>query len=136
MVGLGETLVGNHPGSAMRFTAATPEQVIVAALPSKLEAMKMMESSVICRSDSNGEDLENFAGAGLYASFMTNGVSTHTVNYANEPLLWDASFCTSLGGKLAGVAKTLEILLGAPQDIEGAVVGDVVYLLQARPQQL
>jgi len=136
VVGLGETLVGNHPGSAMRFTAATPEQVIVAALPSKLEAMKMTESSVICRSDSNGEDLENFAGAGLYDSFMTNGVSTHTVNYANEPLLWDASFCTSLGGKLAGVAKTLETLLGAPQDIEGAVVGDVVYLLQARPQQL
>ena len=26
--------------------------------------------------------------------------------------------------------------MGGPQDVEGAVVGDTVYLLQARPQQV
>ena len=61
----------------------------------------------------------------------------HTfTDYAHERLLWDAPFGEAIGGRLAAVATALEDQMGGPQDIEGAIVGDVVYLLQARPQQL
>lgn len=66
--GLGETLVGNSPGSAHRFsvskqklgsdpTAAAPESIQIEGLSSKSEALLADQGSLIFRSDSNGEDL-------------------------------------------------------------------------------
>ena len=146
VVGLGETLVGNHPGSPLRFTATSSSGapaasgILFHALPSKLEAMCAVDCDkqpLICRSDSNGEDLEEFAGAGLYDSFTTSGgVASAAVDYSNEPLLWDDAFRTSMCDKLARVAISLEEHMDGPQDIEGSVVGETVYLLQARRQQL
>mmetsp|Transcript_11783 Transcript_11783/g.43062 ORF Transcript_11783/g.43062 Transcript_11783/m.43062 type:complete len:1166 (-) Transcript_11783:1093-4590(-) len=146
VVGLGETLVGNHPGASLRFTASTATgtsaeaDISVHSLPSKLEAMMVVqgdEQSLICRSDSNGEDLEDFAGAGLYDSFTTKGaVATLAVDYSNEPLLWDPAFRSAMCHRLAQVAVALERAMGGPQDIEGSIVGDTIHLLQARPQQL
>lgn len=148
VVGLGETLVGNHPGAPLCFTATAPagapaaSNIGIRSLPSKLDAMRVVASDggfspLICRSDSNGEDLEGFAGAGLYDSFSTaGGVATSAVDYGGEQLLWDGGFQGALCDKLARVASALEAAMGGPQDVEGAVVGDTVYLLQARPQQV
>ena len=62
-VGLGEALVGNEPGSALSFTAAKPPAPppIVKSLPSNPSAQAPY-TTMIARSDSNGEDLEGFAG--------------------------------------------------------------------------
>jgi alpha-glucan, water dikinase len=68
VVGLGETLVGNHPGRAFAFKVSkTTGQMSLLSLPSKLDVQYAPEKPVclIARSDSNGEDLEGFAGAGV-----------------------------------------------------------------------
>ena len=75
--GLGETIVGNWPGSALSYTAEkrllpslaeTPEAprsfpeglISIKGFPSKSHALRQAEGGrdIIFRSDSNGEDLE------------------------------------------------------------------------------
>lgn len=85
--GLGETLVGNYAGTALRATAsklargrakdteAEPQDLVsgveVVGLPSKSFALVAGGSggaSLMFRSDSNCEDLDGFAGAGFFDS--------------------------------------------------------------------
>jgi alpha-glucan, water dikinase len=138
VVGLGETLVGNSPGRAFSFSApkSGAGDVALIALPSKLEAHFAPDGGacLIARSDSNGEDLEGYAGAGLYESHTTRATKTQATNYAAERLLWDASFRGDLVKKLVELAKVVERSAGCAQDIEGCMVGDKVYLLQSRAQ--
>ena len=44
-------------------------------------------SAMWCRSDSNGEDLEGYAGAGLYESVTTAETRRMLVDYSADPLL-------------------------------------------------
>ena len=137
-VGLGEALVGNEPGSALSFTAAkTPGAVpIVKSLPSKPIAHRAPYTTMIARSDSNGEDLEGFAGAGLYDSVTVVPTEEQVVSYADEPLVWDDARRTRLMSRLAELAVAVEAEMGCPQDIEGCVVGEHIYVLQSRNQVL
>lgn len=66
VVGLGETLVSNTPGRALAFSCAKDgSDVKLLACPSKRTALfPPSEAAYIARSDSNAEDLEDFAGAG------------------------------------------------------------------------
>jgi alpha-glucan,water dikinase len=48
--------------------------------------------SVIFRSDSNGEDLDGYAGAGLYESVPMDAEETVHADYSEDPLLWDPAF--------------------------------------------
>lgn len=136
VVGLGETLVGNSPGRALSFSASkTGNSVQIHSLPSKLHGhFAPKGGTLIARSDSNGEDLEGFAGAGLYDSVCAQSPHVRAVSYANEPLMWDSNFREGLVNKLVVVAKAVEDLIGSAQDIEGCIVGDEVYLVQARAQ--
>ncbi|CAK9158146.1 unnamed protein product [Ilex paraguariensis] len=65
--GLGETLVGAYPGRALSFTCKKNDldSPQVLGYPSKPIGL-FIRRSIIFRSDSNGEDLEGYAGAGLY----------------------------------------------------------------------
>jgi alpha-glucan, water dikinase len=131
--GLGETLVGNHPGRALGFVApkagGVPE---VVGYPSKSHAL--YADGLILRSDSNAEDLGGYAGAGLYDSVPTGSSRPELLDYATAPLLWDRGLARRILDRMAEVGRVVEGLLGGPQDIEGAWVDDAVYLLQARPQ--
>ena len=141
VVGLGEVLVGNEPGCALSFSApkagGRPE---ILSLPSKLRAQFVAEGgAVIARSDSNGEDLEAFAGAGLYESHPARGNDTRVVDYAAERLFTDEAFAESIARRLGAVAVAVEAATGAAQDIEGAIrIGPdgepTVYLVQSRAQ--
>ena len=78
VAGMGEALVGNSPGRALSFSAAAPANgaaanVTLLSLPSKRLGMFSPRglSNLIARSDSNGEDLEAFAGAGESALLQT-----------------------------------------------------------------
>ena len=138
VVGLGEVLVGNAPGRAYSFSApkGAPGDAATLALPSKLEAHFAPEGGacLIARSDSNGEDLEGFAGAGLYESHTTRATRKSCVDYSGEPLLWDRDFRAGLVSELVGLAEGVERGAGAPQDVEGCFAGGKVYLLQSRAQ--
>jgi hypothetical protein len=60
--------VGNYPGRALSFSDSpgAPEPQLL-SLPSKRVALYAPQGgTLIARSDTNGEDLEAFAGAGLY----------------------------------------------------------------------
>lgn len=68
VVGLGEALVGNHPGRPLAFwddTCSDTPQLLT--LPSKRHALWAPSAPcLIARSDTSGEDLPGYAGAGLY----------------------------------------------------------------------
>jgi alpha-glucan,water dikinase len=133
VVGLGETLVGNHPGRAFGFSwnksAATGR---VLAFPSKSHGL--FGGTLIFRSDSNAEDLIDYAGAGLYDSVTLLPPRQVLLDYTNEPIVWDEGFRQRIMAKVAEIGLAAEDALGTPQDIEGAYAGDRWHLLQARPQ--
>ena len=90
--------------------------------------------TVIARSDSNGEDLEDFAGAGLYDSITAAPTESRVVDYAQTPVVWNADARDALIRRVAEVASAVAASRGKPQDIEGAIAGDRLVLLQTRRQ--
>ncbi|KAH9746644.1 alpha-glucan water dikinase 2 [Citrus sinensis] len=133
--GLGETLVGAYPGRAMSFVTKKNnlKSPIVTCYPSKLIGL-YGKPSIIFRSDSNGEDLEKYAGAGLYDSVIMNDPEKVVLDYSRDPMVGDKSFQTSVFSKIAETGKIIESLYGYPQDIEGVLKDGLIYVVQARPQ--
>ncbi len=133
VLGMGETLVGNYPGRALSFLCRKnnlkPE---ILSYPSK--SIGIYGKGVIFRSDSNGEDLPGFAGAGLYDSFLAEGPHYRRLDYRGEKLVWDAKFRDELLRSIARIGLEVERLLGSAQDIEGAVAGGRFHVVQTRPQ--
>jgi len=135
VVGLGEALVGNYPGRALGFVVNKETgDVTITQLPSKNIGIFLNKDTLIFRSDSNGEDLEGFAGAGLYESIMATKADERPVDYSNEPLFWDGAMRQALVKKIAEAASAIEKVMGSAQDVEGCVVGDEVHVVQTRPQ--
>lgn len=91
------------PGSALCFSSkkATVTDVTVIAFPSKSEGMFVRES-LIFRSDSNGEDLAGYAGAGLYESITMDPTLTETVDYSADAILVDEAFRCAFFGCFLG----------------------------------
>ncbi len=131
--GLGETLVGNYPGKAFSFTCTKgggePE---IVAFPSK--SLGLFGSGLIFRSDSNGEDLADYAGAGLYDSIMLKPPTRVSLDYNAELLIRDKDFRKEFMGTVANIGTAIEKALGCPQDIEGAYRKGEYYVVQTRPQ--
>ncbi len=63
------------------------------------------------------------------------GLLYKRTDYSNIPLSVDAESRNRTGASLAAIGKEVEVFFGSPQDIEGAIAGDDIYLLQSRPQQ-
>jgi len=135
--GLGETLVGNFSGRALSFKASKKDldNPSVVGFPSKSKGLFMEEDTLIFRSDSNGEDLEGFAGAGLYDSITMEDATLKNVDYSSDNLMTDESKRRKMLSLIAKVALEIENLCGSPQDIEGAISEDGnIYIVQTRPQ--
>ena len=121
VLGMGEALVGNYPGRALSF-ATKRDATTITTYPSKVRALRCT-APLMARSDSNGEDLDDFAGAGLYSSVPIGGDYDKTpANYAHEPLVWDEGLRQRIIDELVVVGRAVEMACnGAPQDIEGVV---------------
>ncbi|XP_042439164.1 alpha-glucan water dikinase 1, chloroplastic-like [Zingiber officinale] len=133
--GLGETLVGAYPGRALSFVCKknnlnSPK---VLGYPSKPTGL-FIRSSIIFRSDSNGEDLEGYAGAGLYDSVPMDEEEKVILDYVADPLVMDKNFRNSLLSSIAQAGHAIEELYGSPQDIEGVVKDGEIFVVQTRPQ--
>ena len=63
------------------------------------------------------------------------GLASRVVDYSQIDLSRDTATRNALGKRLAAVGASVETAFGRPQDIEGAIVGDQLFLVQARPQQ-
>ncbi|EFJ04729.1 hypothetical protein SELMODRAFT_432145 [Selaginella moellendorffii] len=136
--GLGEVLVGNHKGSAFSFTVpksnlegadqlawlitclnlSTFVEARILSLPSKRVGLFAAEGTVIARSDSNGEDLEGFSGAGLYDSVTVDVSKEVVLDYSEERLIWDHAFRGQLLKAVCQVGINVEAAFnGQPQVI-------------------
>ena len=131
--GLGETLVGNYPGRALGFVCnkASLESTLI-SYPGK--SLGLYGSGVIFRSDSNGEDLERFAGAGLYDSFLAEPPQQRLLDYTDDPLVWDPDFREKMLRNIARIGLEVEQACGSAQDIEGAVQQGDFFVVQTRTQ--
>uniref|UniRef100_A0A0E0PYA1 alpha-glucan, water dikinase n=1 Tax=Oryza rufipogon TaxID=4529 RepID=A0A0E0PYA1_ORYRU len=133
--GLGETLVGAYPGRAMSFVCKKDDldSPKVLGFPSKPIGL-FIKRSIIFRSDSNGEDLEGYAGAGLYDSVPMDEEDEVILDYTTDPLITDQGFQKSILSSIARAGHAIEELYGSPQDVEGAVKEGKLYVVQTRPQ--
>ncbi|KAJ8907892.1 hypothetical protein NDN08_007995 [Rhodosorus marinus] len=136
VVGLGETLVSNSPGQALSFVTSKKNPgnpPMIKAYPSKSYALK--GGAFIFRSDSNAEDLEGFAGAGLHDSISLQSPKKIDVDYSKDKIMNDDKFREELMGKVGAIGKAVEDTMGGfPQDIEGCFREGQYYIVQARPQ--
>lgn len=131
--GLGETLAGNYPGKSLSFTCkkGEPEPQLL-SYPSK--SVGLFGSGLIFRSDSNGEDLAGYAGAGLYDSFILPHPRKMSLDYTNNLLVRDERFLKDFMLRVADIGIEVEKVLGIPQDIECAYSRGQYYIVQTRPQ--
>ena len=131
--GLGETLVGNYPGKAFSFTCRKgKDEPQLLAFPSK--SVALFGSGLIFRSDSNGEDLAGYAGAGLYDSIMLEPSVKVSLDYTRESLVGNEDFRKDFLVTVANIGAVIEKTMGFPQDIEGAYSKGQYYVVQTRPQ--
>ncbi|KAL9246479.1 hypothetical protein vseg_020009 [Gypsophila vaccaria] len=133
--GLGETLVGAYPGRAWSFISKKSDldSPKVLGYPSKPIGL-FIKRSIIFRSDSNGEDLEGYAGAGLYDSVPMDEEEQVVLDYSTDPLINDDKFRQTVLSSIAHTGSAIEELYGSPQDIEGVVKDGKIYVVQTRPQ--
>jgi phosphoglucan,water dikinase len=108
-VGLGETLAsGKIPGG--------PYRMVWQKLPGAVRMLDFASFSQGIWPDPDG------------------GLIQKTVNYSTVGLSTDEGFRNRLGRRLGTIAQSVEDALGEPQDIEGLVLGDQIYVVQSRPQ--
>lgn len=138
VIGLGETLVGNAPGQALGFTVRKDQDLdtvtpIVRCYPSK--PIALVGGEFIFRSDSNAEDLDGFAGAGLHDSIpLAKNEAVH-IDYAEERIMKDDEFRNFLMRGIAKIGVEVEETMGGiAQDIEGCFKDGEFYVVQSRPQ--
>jgi phosphoglucan,water dikinase len=77
-----------------------------------------------------------------FANFSTalrpdpaGGTQNETLDYSRLLLSTDSEARTAIAQRLGQVARLVEHEFGSPQDIEGAIVGPSIYLVQSRAQQ-
>lgn len=112
--GLGETLASGARGTAWRLavnkSSGETETLAFANFSTALVAPKSSSSS---------------------ARFQ---LFPKTVDYSKQPLSRNKEDRQKLGGQLCEVGVALEDLLGGPQDVEGAMLNDRIFVVQSRPQ--
>jgi phosphoglucan, water dikinase len=108
-VGLGESLAsGKIPGSPYR---------------------------TICNTHTREIRILAFAGfSWAFQAGLSGNLVKEILDYSKIPLSTDHDFRSGLIRRLAAIGRFVETALQAPQDIEGAVREDTVYLVQTRPQ--
>ena len=78
-----------------------------------------------------------FGGIGMARVYQQHlGLRDEAVDYSKQELSLDAEARERLCRRLAAVGAALEAEFGGPQNVEGCIVGDDVYVFQSRPQPL
>jgi phosphoglucan,water dikinase len=88
--------------------------------------------------DKNTGEMNMLAFADFSAALwpdVAGGIVPKRVDYAMVALSIDGKLRKRLGRRLAAVGRFVEQSFGRAQDIEGAIVGDEIWLVQSRPQQ-
>lgn len=126
--GMGETLASGAEGAAWRLTVSdVPSSVTMRAFANFSEAYMPVSAAY------TGPEVNSIYDSST--SVMEKGmVAQQVIAYSAYSLSTDLSVRESIGGALFKVGKYLETELDGPQDIEGATIGENVYIVQSRPQ--
>lgn len=112
--GLGETLASGTRGTPWRLSSGKFDGLVrTQAFANFSEELRVTNSS-----PADGE------------------VTSLTVDYSKKQLTIDPIFRQQLGQRLGAVGFFLERKFGCPQDVEGCLVGEDIYVVQTRPQPL
>ncbi|KAL2649665.1 hypothetical protein R1flu_017793 [Riccia fluitans] len=111
--GLGETLASGTRGSPWRLAANKFTGAV------KTLAFANFSEELIVRAGEKTADGKMVA---------------QVADYSTKTLSVDGSYRKQIGQSLATIGFFLEQKFGAPQDIEGCIVGKDIYIVQARPQ--
>jgi phosphoglucan,water dikinase len=65
----------------------------------------------------------------------SGGTIMKTIDYSDIGLSKNKTYRDLMGGRLGSIGQFIERALGHPQDLEGVVSGNEVYLVQSRAQQ-
>ncbi|OII71804.1 alpha-glucan water dikinase [Cryptosporidium ubiquitum] len=170
VIGLGETLVSNTIGKSMGFTALRKKncknyqdaqfikKINVVSFPSKSIAMlnqitvdntnsidfDKLSSNFIFRSDSNAEDIEGFAGAGVFQSIPLIDPKSKYIKYLSQQIITDYTHRNEILKQLATISFYIQDEFDQiPQDIEGCIIEEcqefnnksfTIAIVQSRPQ--
>jgi phosphoglucan,water dikinase len=144
VVGLGETLVSaSTAGEPYRFSCDKPSGAVdilafanfsTAARPTAVAAgvSPAVEGGVPPPGQSPPGRLPGSTSGEMPDA---TGISSQIIDYSQVNLSRDPAALISLAFRLCKIGVLVEQALGKPQDIEGVVIGDKVYLVQTRPQQ-
>jgi phosphoglucan,water dikinase len=109
-VGLGETL-------ASAAARGTPYRLVCNKNSGEVRTLAFANFSYAIRSDS------------------TTGVTRELLDYSRVRLSRESELRNDLARRLGAIASRIENEFGKAQDIEGAIIGNRIYLVQSRPQQ-
>ena len=132
--GMGESLVGAYEGQSFSFIYnKDSKNCFIKTYPNKSIALK--NKGFIFRSDSNTEDLEGFAGAGLFDSIPMVEYEEVNMEYGINKIFCDGNFVGELMKGIGGLGLEVEKIFGGEeQDIEGVYYNNAFYIVQSRPQ--
>ena len=132
--GMGESLVGAYEGQSFSFIYnKETKNINIITYPNKSIALK--NKGYIFRSDSNTEDLEGFAGAGLFDSIPMVEYEEVNMEYGINKIFCDGNWRGEMMKSIGNLGLEIEkIFEGEPQDIEGVYSNNEFYIVQTRPQ--
>mmetsp|Transcript_44263 Transcript_44263/g.73812 ORF Transcript_44263/g.73812 Transcript_44263/m.73812 type:complete len:1076 (-) Transcript_44263:478-3705(-) len=133
-LGMGETLAsGNVRGTPYRLVISK-KQKSVRTLALANFSHKLIPS-VKAWEGSSAETGSSTQDAGQPASDTYYGLQKELVDYSTTPLSTDEAYRQQLALRISQVGVFIEGKMGGgAQDIEGAVNGDKIYIVQSRPQ--
>ena len=131
---MGESLVGAYEGQSFSFIYNKDKKNFeIKTYPNKSLALK--NKGFIFRSDSNTEDLEGFAGAGLFDSIPMVDYEEVKMEYGINKIFWEEKWLGELMKGIVDLGIEVEKIFGGePQDIEGVYYNKEFYIVQTRPQ--
>jgi phosphoglucan, water dikinase len=125
-------LTGNRDEALVELAVGLGEVLASSALPGTPYRLACNRKTGAARLLACG----NFSLA-LRPSLARNatGLIQERLDYGKVALSADPEAAQQLGKRLGLIAAFLEDAIGTPQDVEGACVGEEIYLVQTRPQQ-
>jgi phosphoglucan,water dikinase len=109
-VGLGETL-------ASAAARGTPYRLVCHKKSGNVQTLAFANFGYALRADSK------------------SAVTRELIDYSRVPLSRESELRSAIGRRLASIGNRVENAFNKPQDIEGAIMGNKIYLVQSRPQQ-
>ncbi|GJP30882.1 hypothetical protein CLOM_g7209 [Closterium sp. NIES-68] len=132
--GLGETLASGTRGTAWRFAVGKSDSSVRILAFANFSEKIIMAPAAAGVSAGRNAGATSGGGGGAAVAAAGGGVVMQAVDYSGQLLSTSPDAQVVLAKKLAAVGSFLEDRFGTPQDIEGCVVGDKIFVVQSRPQ--